>query len=120
MFLVTKNSSSHQRASIKKITPKDLKLLATTNFNLNELYKVKQLSKNVSHLEEHTYNNLNFMEGISKTYTTIEKTPEVNRISQIGKIGEQMMSTDLNKVASQTEYLIDNDAFLEIEESAER
>lgn len=41
-----------------------MKLLARTNFNLGELYKLKSLSKSISHVGEHTYNNLNFLENI--------------------------------------------------------
>ncbi|KAJ8923365.1 hypothetical protein NQ315_001923 [Exocentrus adspersus] len=51
-------------AELLVVTDNDLKLLASTNLNLSELYKLKELSKSTICLEEHTYNNLNVIENI--------------------------------------------------------
>ncbi|KAG5895035.1 hypothetical protein JTB14_014773 [Gonioctena quinquepunctata] len=62
LLVVTENSSCQQKASVQKLTFNDLKLLASTNLNLSELYKLKELSKKISSFEEHTYNNLNIID----------------------------------------------------------
>jgi DNA-directed RNA polymerase len=62
---VTDSAAKQQKASITKLKWDDLKLLATTNLNLSELHKLKDLSKNNQHLQEHTYNNLAVIENVS-------------------------------------------------------
>ncbi|CAG9817637.1 unnamed protein product [Phaedon cochleariae] len=66
LVVVTNNSSCQLKATVQKLTFSDLKLLASTNLNLSELYKLKELSKHTP-VEEHTYNNLNIIENIPRT-----------------------------------------------------
>ncbi|XP_023015576.2 mitochondrial RNA polymerase [Leptinotarsa decemlineata] len=65
VLVVTDNASSQKKATVKKLTVADLKLLASTNLNLSELYRLKELSKKP--VEEHTYNNLNVIENFLDT-----------------------------------------------------
>ncbi|XP_018577460.1 DNA-directed RNA polymerase, mitochondrial [Anoplophora glabripennis] len=67
LVVVTDKSSSQHKATVQKLTSTDIKLLAMTNLNLSELYKLKELSKNTNYLEQHTYNNLNVVENIPST-----------------------------------------------------
>ncbi|CAH1964297.1 unnamed protein product [Acanthoscelides obtectus] len=68
LLVVRPNATSQQKATIKKLTSSDLKLLASTNLNLSELYKLKELSETpVNTSVEHTYNNLNIIGNIPIT-----------------------------------------------------
>lgn len=72
LFLVTNESTVEQKASVKNLSPSDLKIFARTDFNLSELYKLKALRKQ-RYIEEHTYHNLTIIENIP---TIIEAVPE--------------------------------------------
>lgn len=59
MFLVTETAAKQRRAPITRLTWDDLKILSHTSLSLTELYKLKDLSSNNQHFEEHASNNLN-------------------------------------------------------------
>lgn len=97
---------SQQRASVKKLTPRDLKLLAKTDFNLGELYKLKTLPRTVSHVEEHTFNNWNYM-GSVLTVSATQELPSIHLPSQLKELIEQ-------------QSVVKTEDFLENEESVDR
>lgn len=107
-FIVTDKSSSQQRASIKKLTSNDLKLLSSTDFNLGELYKLKALSKVIPHVEEHTYNNLNFMDSDLTCSGTIVH-PVIDLKSQINDVEQQQFSKETDKI----EEFVENEELIE-------
>ncbi|KAF2883356.1 hypothetical protein ILUMI_22858 [Ignelater luminosus] len=89
LLIVTNQSTVEQKASVKKLSPSDLKIFARTDFNLSELYKLKVLRKE-KYVEEHTYHNLTIIENIP---TIIETVPEnidssniINRTSDVDVI----------------------------------
>lgn len=53
-------------------------MLASTNLNLSELYKLKELSKNTKYLEQYTYNNLSVIENIPSTTSNSTNVDEFN------------------------------------------
>nr|CAI5825022.1 unnamed protein product [Callosobruchus analis] len=82
LLVVRPNATSQQKATINKLTSSDLKLLAGTNLNLSELYKLKQLSKPpVSIAEEHTYNNLNIIGNIPNA--NLESKMEISDLNVV-------------------------------------
>lgn len=89
-FPVSDYSTSEQKATIQKLHPSDLKLLALTNLNLSELYKLKDFTKKTI-FEEHTYNNL----------TIIENAPSIDVSLDLSVINNQPVedtSTNLEVV----------------------
>ncbi|EFA08534.1 DNA-directed RNA polymerase, mitochondrial [Tribolium castaneum] len=73
LLVVTETNAKQQKTSIKKLTWNDLKLLASTNLNLSELHKLKDLTKDNQHVQEHTYNNLAVIDPIAAEETPNEK-----------------------------------------------
>lgn len=90
------------------MTSNDLKLLATTNFNLGELYKLKTLSQNIGHLGEHTFNNWNFMGSVPN----VSSCMELSRIKPLKQIIKE----------SNTRQTVEgiNEDFVENEDSMDR
>ncbi|KAJ3645908.1 hypothetical protein Zmor_023531 [Zophobas morio] len=80
LLVVTDSKTKQQKTNIKKLTWNDLKLLATTNLNLSELYKLKDLAKNNEHVQEHTYNNLAVIDSVTSGENDI-----LNESSQDGR-----------------------------------
>lgn len=71
------------------LTWNDLKLLSTTNLNLTELHKIKDLSLSSQYAEEHTYNNLNAVDttpqnesGIANDRELDEEAVELSEFSE--------------------------------------
>lgn len=115
---VSENSLSQKRASVKKLTSKDLKLLATTNFNLGELYKLKALSKRTEPIEEHTYNNLNFMGPIPSASIPLPSKPSTTDAKVI-KFDEPINNKELlEDIIRNEKELLENEEFIEEVESA--
>lgn len=63
IFAVTDKSTTEHKAKILNLKPEDLKLLALSNLNLSELYKLKSFSNTNYVFEEHTYHNLTVIEN---------------------------------------------------------
>ncbi|XP_044253587.1 DNA-directed RNA polymerase, mitochondrial [Tribolium madens] len=94
LLVVTESNAKQQKTCIKKLTWNDLKLLASTNLNLSELHKLKDLTKDNQHVQEHTYNNLAAIDPISAVETDIlnAKTQETRlvTITEIPQIEPQL------------------------------
>ncbi|CAG9865430.1 unnamed protein product [Phyllotreta striolata] len=102
LLIVTENSSHQRRANVKKLSFNDLELLATTNLNLSELHKLKELSNNNAILGEHTYYNLNVIDSFpSSSDNTLEastsndqsrvvsiEVPDMNVVSEMQNVSE--------------------------------
>ncbi|XP_056629610.1 DNA-directed RNA polymerase, mitochondrial [Diorhabda sublineata] len=85
LLVVSENSLCQRRANIKKLTFSDLELLASTNLNLSELYKLKEISENsvVTTVNEYTYNNLNVIENFpSSNISSSDITSSSNKIEK--------------------------------------
>ncbi|CAH1100116.1 unnamed protein product [Psylliodes chrysocephalus] len=98
LLFVTENSSCQRRATVKKLTFSDLELLATTNLNLSELYKLKELSQNKI-FNEHTYNNLNMIDNFPTSSLDIHKSLNLNVSSDNNKRAVNLDVPDMNIVA---------------------
>lgn len=84
---MSNNSTIEQKAPVKKLTPNDLKIFMTTNLDLSELYKLKNICDDVKHAEAHTYNNLTAIDSIlpreSEASTGILENVKVPILEQI-------------------------------------
>uniref|UniRef100_A0A6P7FD70 Uncharacterized protein LOC114328862 n=1 Tax=Diabrotica virgifera virgifera TaxID=50390 RepID=A0A6P7FD70_DIAVI len=67
LLIVTDNSSCQRRANVKKLTFSELELLASTNLNLSELHKLKEILQNPTVANEYSYNNLNIIDNLPST-----------------------------------------------------
>lgn len=88
---------------MQKLTSSDLKLLASTNFNLGELHKLKTLSKNITHLGEHTFNNWNFMGSVPNVSTSME-LPTIEPLLQVIRESDHSQ-----KAEGKNEYFVENE-----------
>ncbi|XP_050301469.1 DNA-directed RNA polymerase, mitochondrial isoform X2 [Anthonomus grandis grandis] len=85
ILVVTNESSKFKKANVTKLTPSDLNLLMTTNINLNELYKLKDLNSNLDKFVPHTYSNLTVedsainLDVVLPSDTKPELTPKVKK-----------------------------------------
>ncbi|KAB0793054.1 hypothetical protein PPYR_12674 [Photinus pyralis] len=61
ILVVTKGSTSQQKAPVKVLSLRDLKFFTRTNLNLAELYKLKALRK-AENVNQHTYHNLTIID----------------------------------------------------------
>lgn len=78
LFLVSENSFKQQKATIQKLTSKDVKLLVNSSLNLNELYKLKDNK----FIEEHSYSDISVIESVASLKTDLlpdEQLPEESR-----------------------------------------
>lgn len=106
-FLVTDKSTSEHKAKIQNLKGEDLKLLALTNLNLSELYKLRSKATNNHVFEEHTYHNLTVIENVS----SVDNNLNLNELSVINET-----STENQEVAESkplTEELVPDNSILE-------
>lgn len=74
---MSNNSAAvEQKATVKKLTPNDLKIFMTTDFDLSELYKLQSFANGTKHAQEHSYNNLNVIENMPCITEANTSTPE--------------------------------------------
>lgn len=97
VFVVSDSSTVHHKAKIKNLTPEDLKFLATTNLNLSELYKLKDMMKFPRVVETHTYSNLSVIGNIS---SKIEDNDEC--LENAVEIAETVIPVDLSSDLSES------------------
>ncbi|RZC40231.1 DNA-directed RNA polymerase, mitochondrial, partial [Asbolus verrucosus] len=94
LLVVTETTTKQQKTSITKLTWNDLKLLATTNLNLSELHKLKNLSKSNEYVKEHTYNNLTAIENVASGESDVfSETNHENKTVIISDIPEKLQET---------------------------
>ncbi|XP_072382845.1 DNA-directed RNA polymerase, mitochondrial [Diabrotica undecimpunctata] len=85
LLIVTDNSSCQRRANVKKLTFSELELLASTNLNLSELHKLKEILQNPTVANEYSYNNLNIIDNLPSTSTSNIDFVNINSGEKIEK-----------------------------------
>ncbi|CAH0564781.1 unnamed protein product [Brassicogethes aeneus] len=73
LLAVDQNSTVQQKATIKRLTSKDMKLFTSTNLNLSELYKLKDMAKTLQISGEHTYNSLGIIHNFAANSSSNEE-----------------------------------------------
>ncbi|GJQ79965.1 hypothetical protein Trydic_g9443 [Trypoxylus dichotomus] len=116
VLIVGENSTIEQKAKVKKLTSHDLNLFATTNLNLNEFYKLKDLMRINKTFVEHTYNNLTIIENmpgiVEATSSTIDVPmqsvimPSISSVNDLPSVSHGYTSDNIasETVESDREY----------------
>lgn len=89
-----------QKTKVQKLTSHDLNFFTSTNLNLNELYKLKDMMRINRTFVEHTYNNLAIIENVpniveATTNSTIDApiqsviTPSISNVNDAPCISNQ-------------------------------
>lgn len=73
-----------EKAKVRKLSSHDLNFFTSTNLNLNELYKLKDMMRINRTFVEHTYNNLAIIENmpnIVEATTNSVITPSISNVN---------------------------------------
>lgn len=103
-----------QKATVQKLTPNDLKIFMTTNLDLSELHKLKNINNNMRQVEEHTYNNLTVIEHLP-----CETEPDTVDLETIKTPVLLEFVNEMNETKKDTIETINNGIPAEVEEENE-
>ena len=101
VFVVSDSSTVYHKAKIKNLTPEDLNFLATTNLNLSELYKLKDMMRLPRVVETHTYSNLSVIENISSKVEDNDECLEGGGVETAETVIPVDLSSDLPEPAAE-------------------